>query len=318
MGYLFLAIALFTGTLKGYCGKRVSQIITGMQETLLANLVRMFLCCVIGLGILLAGQNTALLFSSHKLILLSAMSGISTAMFVVLWLILVKRGAYMLVEVFLMLGILIPLLAGTVLYREQIQPVQWLGMLILFGAVLLMCSYNNSVNRKLSLSSVVLLILCGASSGITDLSQKMFVYSLPGFPISVFNFYTYCFAALTLAILLPFFSRRPAGETQPETSSIQPALKTAPGLWTSLFRSLPAGSLPYILTMSVCLFLNSYFKTVAAGYLDAVLLYPINQAAALTLSSLMAAFIFHEKLTPKGIAGLLLAFIGILCINVLA
>jgi multidrug transporter EmrE-like cation transporter len=69
--------------------------------------------------------------------------------------------------------------------------------------------------------------------------------------------------------------------------------------------------------MALCLFANSYFKTLAAARLDAVLMYPLNQGAALILSSAMASLLFREKLTAKAIAGIVLAFAGLVIINLL-
>ena len=75
---------------------------------------------------------------------------------------------------------------------------KWLGIAVLLAAVLLMCSYNQSLKGKLTVSSLLLLLLCGASSGIADFSQKLFVHQLPGISASVFNFYTYVFAGIAM------------------------------------------------------------------------------------------------------------------------
>ena len=69
--------------------------------------------------------------------------------------------------------------------------------------------------------------------------------------------------------------------------------------------------------MALCLFANSYFKTLAAGYLNAVLLYPLNQGCALILSAIMSATLFQEKLTLKAVIGMVTAFAGLLIINLL-
>jgi uncharacterized membrane protein len=67
--------------------------------------------------------------------------------------------------------------------------------------------------------------------------------------------------------------------------------------------------------MSLALFANSYFKTVAAVYLDSAQLFLLNRGIALILSSLMAAIFFKEKMTIKSVLGIVLAFIGIVIIN---
>ena len=48
MGYLFILIALFAGTAKGYCGKKTSGYTNSFRDATLANIIRMMLCIVIG------------------------------------------------------------------------------------------------------------------------------------------------------------------------------------------------------------------------------------------------------------------------------
>lgn len=74
---------------------------------------------------------------------------------------------------------------------------------------------------------------------------------------------------------------------------------------------------PYILVMAICLFLNSYYKTLAAFYMPSVILYPLNQGLALILSTVMSAVFFKERITLKAIIGILTAFVGLLFINLL-
>jgi multidrug transporter EmrE-like cation transporter len=71
----------------------------------------------------------------------------------------------------------------------------------------------------------------------------------------------------------------------------------------------------YVVVMAICLFLNSYFKTTAAKYLNAAQLYPINYGGSLILSMLMSTIIFKEKLNLKCIIGVLLSFVALILIN---
>ncbi|MBQ8893532.1 MAG: EamA family transporter [Clostridia bacterium] len=295
MGYLLLLVALLAGATKGFCGKKTSGYLNGFKDSMLANLIRMLLCIVIGFVLILFGGSVAQLKPSPELILISALSGVSTAVFVVTWLISVKKSAYMMLDVFLMMGVLVPLIAGSIFFDEAVKLTQWLGIAVLFGAVMIMCSYNNTIKEKINFSSLLLLLICGFSNGITDFSQKLFVKSLPEISASVFNFYTYIFAAVTLAVAYLLVKPR---EAQGER-----------GVFKKVFG--------YILIMAICLFANSFFKTLAAEHLNSVLLYPLNQGAALILSTAMSAVFFKEKLTPKCIIGILVAFAGLLIINVL-
>ena len=73
----------------------------------------------------------------------------------------------------------------------------------------------------------------------------------------------------------------------------------------------------YVSIMSVCLFLNSFFKVMAAKTVDAAILYPCVQGIALLFSIGMSAVFFKEKLTLKCAIGTAMIFAGLLIINCL-
>ena len=295
MGYLFLSLALFAGVCKGYCGKKTSGYTNSFSDAILANTIRMILCTAIGLVIILTSEGFSALKPSTELVLISALSGTSTAIFVVSWLISVKKSAYMMLDIFLMFGVLIPLVASNVFFNEVIKPTQWLGMGLLRLAVVIMCSYNNSIKAKITPSSFALLIICGIANGIADFSQKVFTKCMSDGSAAVFNFYTYLFAAFVLVAFYIVSCKTKHANGNADIKKI----------------------FIYILIMAICLFANSYFKTLAAGHLSAVLLYPLNQGCALILSAIMASVLFKEKITTKAVIGILTAFIGLLIINLL-
>ena len=125
MGYLFLAGALLAGATKGYCGKKTGGFVKGYPDAVFANTLRMGICIFIGLALILVSGGAGAMVPGARLLLISALSGISTSVFVVAWLLSVRRGAYMMLDVFLMLGVLIPLLFGRFLFAESITPLQW-------------------------------------------------------------------------------------------------------------------------------------------------------------------------------------------------
>lgn len=295
MGYLCLLVALFAGVSKGYCGKKTSGYTKGFRDAVLANTIRMVLCTVIGLVLVFVTEGFGIFNQPLAMLWISGLSGAATAVFVVTWLISVKKSAYMMLDIFLMLGVLIPIVACSIFFEEPIKSTQWLGIGVLFAAVLIMCSYNNTIKTKITPSSFALLLLCGIANGVADFSQKIFKQKIPNGSTAVFNFYTYLFAALVLAAI---FFLWPKSEEEQDNSS----LKKMVG---------------YITLMALFLFANSYFKTLAAGYLDAVVLYPLNQGCALILSALMASVLFKEKLTVKAVIGILTAFAGLLIINLI-
>lgn len=94
MGYLFLLISLFAGTLKGYCGKKTSSYAGSIGNAVFANTIRRILCILIGFILVLATEDLRILIPSPTLLLTSALSGVSSAVFVVTWLISVKKRLY--------------------------------------------------------------------------------------------------------------------------------------------------------------------------------------------------------------------------------
>lgn len=298
MGYLFLAIALLCGCTKGYCGKKTSGAVKELRDAMLANIVRMLFCVVVGFAVLaLQGEVSRLRVDSNTL-LIAAFSGIATAMFVVLWLVEVKKGAYMMINVFLLLGSIFPIAVSTVLFGESIKINQIIGFVVLTAAVIVMCSYSNSVKEKMSLTSFILLFLCGLANGAAALSQKLFVVYVKDGSNAVFNLYTYVFSAIVLAACYLLFGIKGTRQSKNVFSNNK-----------ALFC--------YICVMALCLFLYSYFMTMAAAYLPAVILYPLSQGAGLILSSLMAALFFKEKITKTCMLGLILAFAGLIVMNML-
>lgn len=295
MGYLFLLTALVAGATKGYCGKKTSGYVNEYKDAMLANSIRMILCTLIGLGMVLVSSGVGALRINRTVFLISLLSGAANSAFVVFWLISVKRGAYMMLDVFCMLGILIPLIGCAMCFGEEIRINHIIGIVILLAAVCIMCSYNNSIKSKMTVSSFILLLVCGAANGFSDFSQKLFVKLSDNTSIAVFNLYTYLVSAVILIIFFLVFS----GRTENKAPS---AIKPIFG---------------YILIMSVCLFLYSYFKTLAAQHLSSAQLYPLAQSGSLILSTVMSAVLFHERLNIKCIVGISMSFAALIVINVL-
>lgn len=298
MGYLFLSLALLAGSTKGYCGKKTSGFVREYKDAMFTNFVRMVLCILISFLLLALSGRLSLLAVDLNVVLITLLSGVTTSVFVVAWLLAVRRGAYMMLDVFLMLGVIVPLLLSEFLFDEKIRLNQWAGLLVLLVAVVIMCSYNNQIKEKMSLKSLGLLVLCGISNGLTDFSQKLYVKTVADSSAAVFNFYTYIFSAL---VLLVFYLGAKVTD------------KTGSSSETDVLRRVGG----YVAVMSVCLFLNSYFKTMAAGILPSAILYPLSQGASLILSSFMSMLFFKEKLTAKCITGIALSFAGLLIINLL-
>lgn len=300
MGYLFLLIALLAGVTKGYCGKKTSGSVQAPADAMLFNFVRMLFCVIISFFLILLQEGLGALRVESGAFLIMAGSGIATAVFVVSWILAVRKSAYMMLDVVLLLGVLIPMLLCSGLFGESIFLNQWAGMAILVLAAVIMCSYSARIKGKFTPASLGLLLLCGLGSGFSDFFQKNFAHAYPEGSAAVFNFYTYVICAAVL--FLCFLCFRGKGPREEKSRSFAASLRPVLG---------------YIALMAACLFLNSYFKLLAAGYLTATQLYPLSQGGSMILSTGMSAFFFKEKITRRCVLGLMLAFAALLIMNLM-
>ena len=290
LSWSMVALAVLAGATKGYCGKKTSGAAEHVHDAVYISAVRFGLCALLG-GIIALVQNGAWVFAEVDGVWLAFVSGLAQAVFTTTWLLAVRTGAYIMLDAFLTAGILIPTLLCRFLFNEAILPLQWLGFAILLCAVLLMCSYNNSIKQKLTLKSVGLLLICTASSGIMDFTQKVLNYQYPQTPVAAFQFYAYVFAMLILAVVVLF--AKPAKEKPVSVKKFG---------WP-------------LVIMAICLFINTYCKQLAAAWIPAVAMYSVCQGGGLILSVLMAAVLFHEPLKKRSVIGVVLIFTGMLLIT---
>ena len=306
MGYLFLGLALLCGTTKAYCGKRTSGFIRTPSDSITITLIRMSICVFIGLAMVFF-DSTATFAIPSEAILLSLLAGITSSIFVISWILSVRIGSLMMIDVFLAVSTIIPIFFSTILFPETdtVSPRQIIGCVILLIAVIIMCSYNKSIKKKTTIGTLLLIALCATANGCTELITNVYSRNEYG-AASVFNFYTYVGAAGSLMLvsigMMIFKGIKKHSVPQNELAEPQEKLQLAK-------------ILPYISVMALCLFFNTYFKTLATQSLDAIIVFPISQIGSMMLASIMAHFIFKEKLNLKGIIGIIIALGALLIIN---
>ena len=305
MGYLFLSLSVFSGAVKGFFAKKISDKTSGLKSAVFSNFIRMLFCIPIGLLFVVFDGGMSRLNVSKEVLFVALLSGISTSAFIVSWLLAIQKSAYTAMDAFLSMGMLIPILLSNVFYHETVAVSQIIGLILLLGAVVLMSVYTNQIKEKMRWSSVLLLCFVGLANGATDFSQKVFTHTATDVPASVFNFYTYVVSAIVLCIF--FFCLK----EKKQDSGVEEKQKTEKN-------PVPdKQKIVYIAVMAIFLFCNSYFKTLAATDLPAVQLYPLSQGTALVLSMLMSALFFKEKIKPICVLGAVVLFIGLLFLNVI-
>ena len=295
MGYIFLSIALLTNNIKGYCGKKMSRYSAKLNDTLLICFFRMLMCIGTSAIILAVTGGFLGLEITGRLIAYAAFSGVSTAILVAAWLFAANSSGYMMLEVFQMLGVGVTILMSFFIFKEEITVRDVIGFCVLVFAAYLM---HAGTKIKPTLKTLAVVILCGFINGMTDFSQKAFIYSGLDTTTAQFQLCSYVFAAATLIVLYAAMS---VGKKKQDGDG--GAVAILKKTWY------------FVLIMAVCLYANSFFKTEAANYLSASKLYTLSQGGTMAIGTLMSAFLFKEKLTLKSYASIAITFIGLLIIN---
>lgn len=305
VGYLFLFIAVLTGVAKGYCGKKTSEYISSITDCLIMQSSRLILCVIIGLCLFLfSGTQTNI---DSTILLISIFNGIANAAFLLSWIFAVKSGAYLFVDICLTAGgILLPCLCDALFLGGIITPIQYLGIVIMFFAVLAMNSYNSTVTkRKITVGNILLLSCVAISNGLMGFCAKLFAYHKERInfncDLSVFSLLTFLFACVFMLIALPIICKI-------QKTKINDCIKSFPykKLWI------------YLIFIALFLFFNSYLTTLTNTYIkNTVLIYPLQFGSNLILSAVMAAIVFKEKINFRSILGMILITLSIILINVI-
>lgn len=301
LGLLYISIAIFSGVVKGYCGKSVGTYAHTVTDSTKLNFIRMALCTAISLAVLSLQGNFLKLFSlSSVTLVISLCTAAASTIFIITWLLAVRGSAYMLVSVFTNLGVIVPIILCAVFFNETISISQIIGILVLLVAIWLMLGYNKGVSGGLTVKDLILLTVCSISNGVCDffigktaklgeVFGNVFGTAETTVDNTVFNFYMYLFSFI---ILLVFTGISSVAHHKAEIKITKKIIG-------------------YMVLMAVFLFVNTYFKSLAGGLLTSSQLFSINTGGGLVLASIMASIMFKEMPTLKSVLGIVLTFIAL-------
>ena len=291
MAYIFLALA--GGLIKGFSGKRVSRDVTTLYDGFLVNTLRTFFAAAIGFAVAIfqAGASDFVLTPAAFLVCLS--SSVFMALFSICWLYAYKSEAYVFLSVFTMLASVVTGFLGRIIYGDELKLTRLIGFALLFVALYIMSFYNKSISGKISKKAAFTLVLGGIGAALSDFMQKVYTKENLG-DVSVFTFYTYFLMLLPQIIVIIFFSTKKAERN--------PVL-------------LDKRHILIFFVMSAALYLNVLTKTLAARDIPATQMYPTLQGANLIASAILAALLFKERITLKSAAGIAVALIAVVFMN---
>ena len=321
MLYIVLFGALLCLTVKGYSGKRISTRVKTARDPYLFNFLRMVFCVIIGLLFVFTEGSQKFLSIEPKMVAICALSGISHAMFLVFWMLAIRKNSMVSVDIGLTLGSLIPSILCLILFKEPFSGAKMIGFALILLATFVISSGSSAKTKKSALG-MVLLGLTAVGDGLSGFAQQLYkqFYTSEGtrvwdivYPKTIFHLYTYVFTAFILLSVVIVYSvismKKSSVPSQVEAQNEPNALKEISS----------ARVIFHIFIMAVCLFASNYLQTVATTDLgmSSQMMYPIIKGGTLATVTVVAMVFFGEKVTKRSISGSLIALLGIVVMSVL-
>lgn len=293
MGTLFLLISAVLDGIKGCLSKPVSRHTATLSDSLLINASRTVLCavfgfvfCLITLGRMPDGRGgTAVI---------ALLSGASTALFMVSWLMAMRTGAFMTLTVLGTASCIVPILLSALFFGEALSLRHLLGAGLLVLASALLCTYQKKTKGRFAPGEALWIALMFISCSLVNFSQKIFTHTAVGCDTADYNFFTYLVAAVLLTVILPFCRQK--------------GLDTPPAVLLKKTGVL-------VLLLALSLYFVDYFRTLAAQTVPAGILYPTSSAIVLLINQAYSFLFLKEKPDAGGWTGLVLTLAAIIIIN---
>lgn len=290
MGYLFIVLATLCGTAKGYAGKKSSGALRTLSDKLYFGAWRTALCAAMGLVIWLLERD----FSGigKNAVTISVVSGFSMSVFLLSWIAAVRGGAYMRLDICCQTGMVIPCIFAAPVLGETVSPWKYAALAFLIVAIILLSDRGEKKTSKMSARDMLLLAAVWLSSGVNGLTVKL--YANVGGSNTFYNLVTFSVSAIAFAVSYFLLRRKNISVSLPRTHYAF-----------------------YLPVMAVCLYLNIFLQTVAAKYLDSMIMFPLQTVLGLFLSAVMAAVCFKEKPTVKNVFGIVIAGASLIVMNIM-
>lgn len=294
MGYLYLVMAKIASVVKMMSVKKCGNIATGAKNSVKINLLR-------STGSLAVALIVCIFSGFEKMnsygILFTVLSGISQGVMLWSWILAATSAPMITVEVFCMIGgVVIPLIISPmVLDATSVSVIQWIGSLLLFGAMFCL-SKRGGGEKKITPKSILLMCIAGLGNAGSVLSQKFFK-EFNGGTNADFQLGTFMFTIVVLATILLIMRL----VIKPDGSENAPKISPRVMIFIAI-----------AFTMT---YLAQFLSTEASGKIDAAVLYPLSYVISMPLVFLVDVIFFKEKITVNNIIGIILVTASGVLIN---
>lgn len=242
-------------------------------------------------------------------LLISLCSGVMLSVSGFCGIMCLKTGTVSVSSIFSTAGILIPIIAG-VFFGTPVSAMQCAGLALFFVSAFLLIGDSKKATGKFTVGTFFLLIGCLFAEGLTMLSQQAFTKYVPDGSVSAFSFITFCIAAVSNLVMFAFFRNKKIpvpGEEKPGS----PDPPAAPDQSVKFSRRLIISGF----ALAVAVFVINQFATLSTALVPPVILFTFINGGGTVISTIVAAIMYKEKLTPQKIAGVAVGIISLVVVK---
>lgn len=254
-----------------------------------------YLTCIL-ISLIMTGGPAALTNAAPVTYLCGAIGGLLFVLGLIFMQSSVAANGATLTSAFGKLGVMVPLAFSFLIFREQPEIIQVVGIVIALAALVLINSPDKDTPAEASSGSEVktysfaLLILTFLGNGLADSMSKVFEQAGPRSDDKVFISIIFCVAAV-ISAFLAYREYRITG------SPIRP-------------KELLAG-----VAVGVPNYFCSYFLLASVTRLPSFLVYPIFSTGTIVVVMLVSTLLFKEHPTKKQMAGIGMILLALVLLN---
>ena len=301
MSYILFVLSKICAIIKIVAVKNCGNIASGPKNGTKISLIRSLGCILVGAAVCAISGFEEMTGTGMWI---SVISGVSNAALLFFWILAATSAPLYFVELFCMLGgVVLPLFISSLTSDQAVSVLGWVGSGLLIVAALLLSKRSGG---KINVKTFVIAIMAGLGNMGSVMTQKLYNSYFCG-TIADFQLATYSVCALTLAILLLILtalSRRVAMLGNGEDTGYT---KTAP---------IRGKVLIFIIIATVMTYSSQFLSTAASAGIPAAIFYPLAYVISMPLVYLCDVIVYKEKVTLRGIIGIILVTLSGVLINI--
>lgn len=294
MSTTYIVIILLCRVVQALFSKRSSMEIQGIPQLIRYTSFSKLISTL--LGVLTLALGGAALVVDWKTVVIASFSGLSLFGATFCSVYGMKTGSVSAVSMFGTAGMLIPLIAGIVLFDQPILPLQWGGIALFFLSAFLLVGAARKINRDFSFQTVLLLIGSLVANGSTMLAQQLFTHYVPQGNVSVFSVISFGIVAVLGGIVSWVLSARQRRSQTPPQPMTRALVVCAVALATAVF-------------------VINQLATLSTALVPPVVLFTFINGGGTIISTVVAAIVYKEKLTVRTVCGVVLGITSLVIIK---